>query len=72
VVFEDIRTPATRFVADSPVGLRADDDASRTSVLAPAIDASEECFVLPEGKSARELEAEFFEELYCVDVGERF
>jgi hypothetical protein len=53
MVFEDIRRPATRFIADSPIGLRPDDDVSRTSVLAPAIDASKERFILPEGKSAQ-------------------
>jgi len=70
VVSEDVRTPATRFVSDSPVSLRADDYASRASVFAPPIDPSEQRFILPEGKSARELEAEFFEELHRVDVWE--
>src|SRR5258708_5269695 len=72
VVFEDVRTPATRLVADSPVGLRADKYASLASVLTPAIDASEERFVLPDGKSSRELAAELIKELLCTDVGECF
>ena len=33
MVFEDVRTSATRFVADPPVSLRADDYAARASVL---------------------------------------
>jgi hypothetical protein len=72
VVFEDIRSLATWFVTTSPVGLRADDYASGTSVLAPAIDASEERLVLPDSKSAGELDADLFEELRCADVRECF
>ena len=44
----------------------------REQLLTPAIDASEERIVLPNGKSSRELEADLFEELHCTDVGERF
>jgi hypothetical protein len=40
VVFEGVRTPAARFVADSPIGLRPDDYASRASVSTPAIYSS--------------------------------
>jgi hypothetical protein len=72
VVLEDICTPTARLVADSPIRLWADDDASRTSVLAPAIHAPKEGFVLPGGKSTRELDTELLKDLHRVDVGKRF
>ena len=41
VLHEDIRRPPAWLIAHLPIGLRTDDDTSRTSVLAPSIDAPE-------------------------------
>ena len=70
MVLEDIGTSTARFVAAPTIGFWPNDDAACASVLAPAIDASEERFVLLAGKSPWKLDAQLFEELHGVDVGE--
>ena len=72
VVLEGARASAPRLVAAASIRLWADDHAACASVLSPEIDASQERPVLLSAKSPWELDAQFFEELHGVDVGQSF
>ena len=72
VLFEDVGPAAARFVAETPIRFWSNDHAPRASILAPAIDAPQQRFVLPPRKSARELDAQLFEQLRSADVREIF
>jgi hypothetical protein len=72
MLFEDLRTAAPRFVAVQSIRSGPNDDAARECISTPQGNALQERLVLPRGESARELDAQFVEELRRVDVGEAF
>jgi hypothetical protein len=59
-------------LTDTSVRSWVNDRAASPSVLAPAIDASQQRSVLPRRKSAWEPDTELFEQLRSVDVREIF
>lgn len=69
VVSEDVGASASRLVGIASICPCADDDPACASILAPAIDTSKQCWVLPSSKSTWELGAQLLKELYGTDVG---
>src|SRR5678815_3921993 len=72
MLFEDLRTAPSRFVAVQSIRSRPNDDATRECISTPQVNAPQERLVLSWGESARKLDAQFVEELRRVDVGEAF
>src|SRR5687768_7756717 len=72
MVLKDIGASTARLFIEPTIRFGPNHKAARASRLAPETDPSDERFILLAGKSTWKLDAQLFEELHGVDIGEFF
>ncbi len=72
MVLEDIGASTPRFVSKPTIRFGSNNNAARASRLTPETDPSDERFILLAGKATWKLDAQLFEELQGIDIGEFF